>query len=115
MVPYCRQVKSIVYFFCYCLPVAQFIFLRKRWMMPRHQIWVLLCTLWARITRHKLCVGEHQHVSGHHWAIQQYFSAIRTHCWLHTLWFYAYFLRVGGSLLPPLRPYPSCTSWSRYV
>jgi hypothetical protein len=116
MVPYCRQVKIIVYFFCYCLPVAQFIFLRKRWMMPRHKIWVLLCTLWARIIRHKICVGEHQHVSGHHWAIQLsgkkeanktfVFSVIRTHLLVAHPLILCLLLKGGWELTPTIKTLP---------
>jgi hypothetical protein len=29
------------------LPWTWFIFFRKRWMMPRHKIWVLLCMCWV--------------------------------------------------------------------
>jgi len=39
-----------------CGPVHLF---EKRWMMPRHKIWVMLCTLWACINKTQdLCTSS---------------------------------------------------------
>jgi len=49
MGPSCRQYKSIACFFFFsCLPLTRSIFLKNRWMLPRHKFWVLLCITSSR-------------------------------------------------------------------
>jgi hypothetical protein len=48
---YCPFKKKLV-----VCPLAQSMFLRKRWMMPNHKIWVLLCTLSVCTIRNRICI-----------------------------------------------------------
>jgi hypothetical protein len=87
--------KSIVLFkkqLVVC-PLAQSMFLRKRWMMPKHKIWVFLCTLSVCTIRHKICIRAAICVTS--WLgnctvrvnKKQDFvvCAIGTHCWFNDL------------------------------